>query len=65
MDPTPYPYPLPKNKDMSLCYHFHQKTGHSTDECTQLKDEIQDLIDQNVIIQPAKKAEDVTTSGCA
>uniref|UniRef100_A0A2N9FDS8 Retrotransposon gag domain-containing protein n=1 Tax=Fagus sylvatica TaxID=28930 RepID=A0A2N9FDS8_FAGSY len=53
---------LPYPRSLFICA---RETGHSTDECTQLKDEIQDLIDQNVIIQPAKKAEDVMTSGCA
>uniref|UniRef100_A0A2N9HSB5 Retrotransposon gag domain-containing protein n=1 Tax=Fagus sylvatica TaxID=28930 RepID=A0A2N9HSB5_FAGSY len=50
VDPTPYPNPLPKNWDTSLYCHFHQKTGHSTNECTRLKHEIQDLIEHNVII---------------
>ena len=31
---------------------FHRRTGHSTDECTQLKHEIQDLIDNDVIPKP-------------
>ncbi len=50
VDRTPYPNLLPKNWDTSLYFHFHQKTRHSTNECTWLKHEIQDLIDQNVII---------------
>ncbi len=65
VDPTPYPNPLPKNWDTSLYYHFHQKTGHNTDEYMQLKHEIQDLIDQNVIIQSAREAKDAMISGCA
>ena len=52
LDPTPYPDPLSKNWNMNLYCLFHQKTGHSTDECTRLKHEIQDLIDNDVIPKP-------------
>uniref|UniRef100_A0A2N9HWY3 Retrotransposon gag domain-containing protein n=1 Tax=Fagus sylvatica TaxID=28930 RepID=A0A2N9HWY3_FAGSY len=52
LDLTPYPDPLLKNWNMNLYCLFHQKTGHSTNECTRLKHEIQDLIDNDVIPKP-------------
>ena len=52
LDPTPYLDPLPKNWNTNLYCLFHQRTGHSNDECTRLKHEIQDLIDNDVIPKP-------------
>ena len=52
LDPTPYPDPLPKNWNTNLYCLFHKKIGHSTNECTRLKHEIQDLIDNDVIPKP-------------
>ena len=37
---------------MNLYCLFYQRTRHSTDECTHLKHEIQDLIDNDVIPKP-------------
>ena len=34
LDPTPYPDPLPKNWNTNLYCLFHQRTGHSINECT-------------------------------
>ena len=52
LDPTPYPNPLSKNWNTNFYCLFHQKIGHNTDECTRLKHEIQDLIDNDVILKP-------------
>jgi hypothetical protein len=39
LDPTPYLDLPPKNWNTNFYCLFHQKTGHSTDECTPLKHE--------------------------
>ena len=52
LDLTPYPDPLLKNWNTNLYCLFHQRTGHSNDECTRLKHEIQDLMDNDVIPKP-------------
>jgi hypothetical protein len=59
------PNPLPKHWDRNLYCHFHQRSSHNTDDCLQLKHEIQDFINQNVIILPAREAKDVVMNGCA
>ena len=59
------PNPLPKHCDRNLYCHFHQRSSHNTNDCLQLKHEIQDFINQNVIILPAREAKDVVMNGCA
>jgi hypothetical protein len=50
--PTPLPNPLPPRHNPSLHCAYHQMTGHSTNSCTRLRHEVQDLIDNKVIPAP-------------
>jgi len=41
---APKKAPTPRNADMTKHCRFHQKYGHTTDECVTLKDRIKELI---------------------
>ncbi|KAK9993333.1 hypothetical protein SO802_023036 [Lithocarpus litseifolius] len=50
LDPTPMPNPIHHTWNLNEYCHFHQKSGHKTDNCLRLKHEIQDLIDNGTIL---------------
>lgn len=56
--PTPLPYSFPPPYSIPPCWNtnefcaFHHSVGHNTDNCMWLRNEIQNLIDQNVIPKP-------------
>jgi hypothetical protein len=52
LNPTPTPNPIPKGWNFNLHCLYHKKSGHSTDKCFHLKNDIQDLIDRDIIPKP-------------
>ena len=48
LDPTP----MPLTWNLNEYVHFHQKSGHKTDNCFHLKHVIQDLIDNGTLPNP-------------
>ncbi|KAF5932937.1 hypothetical protein HYC85_029108 [Camellia sinensis] len=60
LEPRPLPKNLPATHDATLYCAYHQQSGHSTDGCSRLRHEVQDLIDNKVILPPAS-AKSVTT----
>ena len=51
----PLPNPLPRWYDMSTYCNYHRATGHSTDNCHTLRDVIQNLIDNEVLVVSAQE----------
>ena len=55
---TPMPNLVPHTWNLNKYCHFHQKSSHKTENCFSLKQEIQDLIDNetlsylNIITKP-------------
>ena len=49
----PIPKPNAPNTNMSKYYAYHQKNGHTLEECFVLKDKIYDLNDKGEIMWPA------------
>ncbi|KAF5932435.1 hypothetical protein HYC85_028606 [Camellia sinensis] len=60
LEPRPLPKNLPATHDATLYCAYHQQSGHSTDGCSRLRDEVQDLIDNKVILPPTS-TKSVTT----
>ena len=60
LEPRPLPKNLPATHDAAQYYAYHQQTGHATDNCFRLRQEVQDLIDNDVILPPTS-AKSVTT----
>ncbi|GMP76878.1 hypothetical protein CsSME_00033361 [Camellia sinensis var. sinensis] len=52
LEPRPLPKNLPATHDATLYCAYHQQSGHSTDGCSRLRHEVQDLIDNKVILPP-------------
>ena len=52
LEPRPLPNPLPATHDAAQYCAFHQQTGHGTNNCSRLRHEVQDLIDNGVIAAP-------------
>ncbi|KAF5933090.1 hypothetical protein HYC85_029261 [Camellia sinensis] len=52
LEPRPLPKNLPTTHDATLYCAYHQQSGHSTDGCSRLRHEVQDLIDNKVILPP-------------
>ncbi|KAF5932877.1 hypothetical protein HYC85_029048 [Camellia sinensis] len=52
LEPRPLPKNLPPTHDATLYCAYHQQSGHSTDGCSRLRHEVQDLIDNKVILPP-------------
>ncbi|KAF5934435.1 hypothetical protein HYC85_030606 [Camellia sinensis] len=52
LEPRPLPKNLPTTHDVTLYCAYHQQSGHSTDGCSRLRHEVQDLIDNKVILPP-------------
>lgn len=55
--------PLPKWYDLTAYCDFHHVVGHTTDRCLTLKDVVQDLIDDGVVIvgTPGQPSPDCST----
>ena len=52
LDPITMPNPVPPTWNLNEYYHFHQKSGHKTNNCFCLKYEIQDLINNGNLPNP-------------
>ena len=52
LNPTPMPNHVPLTQNLNEYCHIYQKSGHKTDNCFQLKYEIQDLIDNGTLPNP-------------
>ena len=52
LDPTPMPNFVPPTWNLNKYWHFHQKSGHKTDNCFHLKHKIQELIDNRTFPNP-------------
>ena len=52
LQPTLMPNPMPFTWNLNEYCHFHQKSSHKTDNCFRLKNEIQDLIDNGILLNP-------------
>ena len=52
LDLTPMPYLVPPTYNLNEYCHLHQKSGHKTDNCSRLKHEIQNLIDNGTLPNP-------------
>ncbi|KAF5933113.1 hypothetical protein HYC85_029284 [Camellia sinensis] len=52
LEPRPLPKNLPATHDATLYCAYHQQSGHSTDGCSRLRHEVQDLTDNKVILPP-------------
>ena len=52
LNPTLMPNPIPPTWNLNEYCHYHQKSGHKTDNCFHLKHEIQDLIDNGTSSNP-------------
>ncbi|GJX89954.1 hypothetical protein Tco_0343280, partial [Tanacetum coccineum] len=52
--PTPMVTPLEKRSDSSKFCEFHNDIGHSTDECVQLKRQIEELVREGKLSQFVK-----------
>ena len=52
LDPTSMPNPIPPTWNLDEYCHYHQKSGHKTDNCFHLKHEIQDLINNGTLLNP-------------
>ena len=46
------PNPIPPTWKLNEYCHYHQKSGHKTDNCFRLKHEIQNLIDNGTLPNP-------------
>ena len=46
------PNPVAHTWNLNEYYHFHQKSGHKTDNYFHLKHKIQDLIDNGTLLNP-------------
>ena len=53
LDPKPIPHPMPTRYNPNAHCRYHQRKGHTTDRCYNLRHAIQDLIDQQVITLPS------------
>ena len=53
LDPKPIPHPIPRRYNPNAHCRYHQRKGHTTDRCYNLRHAIQDLIDQQVITLPS------------
>ena len=68
--PKTLPNPIPPQIDLSRYCHYHQMSGHTTDECYTIERIVQDLIDSrklkdleespNIKTSPLPKYRDVT-----
>ena len=52
LDPTPMPNPIHFTWNLNKYCHYHQNSGHKTDNCFHLKHEIQDLINNGTLPNP-------------
>ena len=52
LGPTPMPNHVPPTWNPNEYCHLHQKSGHKTDNCSRLKHEIQNLIDNGTLPNP-------------
>ena len=53
LDPKPIPHPMPRRYNPNAHCRYHQRKGHTTNRCYNLRHAIQDLIDQQVITLPS------------
>ena len=53
LNPKPIPHPMPRRYNLSTHYRYHQGKGHTTDKCYNLRHDIHDLIEQQVITPPS------------
>ncbi|KAF5934179.1 hypothetical protein HYC85_030350 [Camellia sinensis] len=60
LEPRPLPKNLPATHDATLYCAYHQQSSHSTNGCSRLRHEVQDLIDNKVILPPTS-SKPVTT----
>ena len=52
LDSTPMPNVIPPTWNLNDYCHFHQKSGHKTNNCFRLKHEIQNFIDNGTLPNP-------------
>ena len=52
LDPKPTPNLVPPTWNLNEYCHFHQKSGHKTNNCFHLKHKIQDLINKETLLNP-------------
>ena len=53
LDPKPILYPMPRRYNTNAHCRYHQGKVHTTDKCYNLRHDIQDLIEQQVITPPS------------
>ena len=53
LDPKPIPHPMLRRYNPNAHCKYHQGKGHITDKCYNLRHDIQDLIEQQVVTPPS------------
>jgi len=53
LDPKPIAHPMPRSYNPNAHCKYHQRVGHSTNKCYNLRHAIQNLIGEQVITSPS------------
>ncbi|GMQ05633.1 hypothetical protein CsSME_00050586 [Camellia sinensis var. sinensis] len=56
LEQRPLPDPIPAKHDQTKYCAYHQQTGHTTDDCFRLRNDVQDLFDNGIIPAPVQQS---------